>query len=60
MKRTEILKMLTKAGFDFKEGANHTKVYKEGVYKSVIGRHSEIDSRNVKKIEAQTGVSLTK
>lgn len=60
MKRVEILKKLAKAGFEFKEGANHTKIYKDGVYISAIGRHTEIELRNTRKIEAQTGVMLTK
>lgn len=58
MKRTELLKKLAMEGFEFKEGSNHTKVYKDGVYTSVIGRHKEIGTEIVKAIEKQTKTKL--
>lgn len=59
MKRKDILQKLAEAGFTFKEGGSHTKVYdSEGRYRAPIGRHTEISERIVKKIEKQTGVKL--
>ena len=59
MKRKDILKKLTDAGFTFEEGASHTKAYDaQGVYRAAIGRHTEINERIVKKIERQTGVKV--
>ena len=58
MKRKDILKKLRKAGFSFEEGANHTKAYKDGVFRATIGRHNEIAEKTVEKIERQTGVKL--
>lgn len=58
MKRTEIIRKLVKAGFTIKEGANHTKIYKDGAFKSVVGRHKEISPDKVKQIEDQTGIKL--
>ena len=59
VKRKDIIKKLTKAGFTFVEGANHTKAYdSQGIYRATIGRHPEIKERIVKKIEKQTGIKL--
>lgn len=59
MKRKCILKKLLDAGFTLQEGGDHTKVYdKNGVFRSVVGRHAEIPDRTAKKIEKQTGVKL--
>jgi len=59
VKRNDILKKLAGAGFTFKEGDKHTKVFDEnGVYRTVVGRHKEIPEWTVMKIEKQTGVKL--
>ena len=58
MKRRDILKNLKKAGFDLREGGNHTKVYKDGVYVSAVSRQSEIAEPVVRAIERQTGTKL--
>ncbi|WP_297669016.1 type II toxin-antitoxin system HicA family toxin [uncultured Desulfovibrio sp.] len=58
MKRKDILKKLREAGRTFEEGGNHTKVYKDGVFQAIVGRHNEIDEKIVEKIEKQTGVKL--
>ena len=59
MKRKDILKKLSTAGFTFEEGDDHTKVYdKKGAFRSVVGRHKEIPEWTVKKIAKQTGVKL--
>ena len=59
MKRKDILKKLADAGFTFEEGANHTKVYDfQGEFRAIVGRHTEIDERTVKKIEKQSGVKM--
>jgi mRNA interferase HicA len=58
MKRRDILKALEKAGFDLREGGNHTKVYKDGVYVSAISRQREIAESVVRAIEKQTGIKL--
>ncbi|HJB66912.1 MAG TPA: type II toxin-antitoxin system HicA family toxin [Candidatus Mailhella merdavium] len=58
MKRKDILRKLAEAGFVFDEGGNHTKAYKDGIYRTTIGRHTEIPERTVKEIEKQTGVKL--
>ena len=59
MKRKDILKKLAEAGFTFKEGDDHTKIYDEkGTFRSVVGRHIEIPEWTVKKIAKQTGVKL--
>jgi len=58
MKRRDIINKLEKAGFDLKEGGNHTKVYKNGVYVSAISRQREIAESVVRAIEKQTNVKL--
>ena len=59
MKRNEVLKKLSEAGFTFKEGGSHTKAYdSNGVYRTAISRQTEIKKWVVKEIEKQTGVSL--
>ena len=58
MKRRDILKMLERAGFELREGGNHTKVYMNGVYVSAISRQREIAGSVVRAIEKQTGVKL--
>lgn len=59
MKRKDILKKLTVAGFTFQEGGSHTKVYdRDGVFRATIGRHTDIPEVVVRKIEKQTGVTL--
>ncbi|MDR2892374.1 MAG: type II toxin-antitoxin system HicA family toxin [Deltaproteobacteria bacterium] len=59
MKRKDILKKLAEAGFTFKEGDDHTKVYdKNGVFRSVVGRHTEIPEWTARAIAKQTGVKL--
>jgi hypothetical protein len=59
VKRKEIIRKLAEAGFTFQEGGNHTRAYdKNGVYRSSVGRHTEIDDWTARKIEKQTGVKL--
>jgi len=58
MKRRDILKKLNKAGFELREGGNHTKVYKNGAYISAISRQTEIAETVVRAIERQTGIKL--
>lgn len=59
MKRKDILKKLRDAGFSFFEGGNHTRAYdRDGVYRCPIGRHAEIPTPLVRRIEKQTGVKL--
>ena len=58
MKRKDIIRKLAEAGFVFEEGGNHTKAYKDGIYRTTIGRQTEIPERIVMKIEKQTGVKL--
>ena len=50
MKRKDILKKLRQAGCTFEEGGNHTKVYKDGVFQAIVGRHNS-DEKIVEKIE---------
>lgn len=58
MKRRDIIAKLEEAGLILKEGGNHTKVYKDGVYVSAISRQREIAESVVRAIEKQTGVKL--
>ena len=58
MKRKDIIKKLTKAGFVASEGANHTKMSHPDGRWTVIGRHAEIPSGTVRMIERQTGIKL--
>lgn len=58
MKRRDILKTLRKAGFELREGGNHTKVYKDGKYVSAVSRQTEIAENVVRSIERQTGTRL--
>ncbi|MFV0386749.1 hypothetical protein [Paracoccus sp. (in: a-proteobacteria)] len=58
MKRRDIIRKLEEAGLDLREGGNHTKVYKDGVYVSAISRQREIAEKVVLAIEKQTGVKL--
>ena len=59
MKRKDIIKKLADAGFTFVDGGNHTKAYDaQGVFRTVVGRHTEIDEWTVKKIEKQSGVKM--
>lgn len=59
MKRREIIARLQAAGLTFKEGGNHTVVYRDGQKVSVISRQREIAEPVVRRIEKQTGVKLT-
>ena len=58
MKRRDIIAKLEAAGLILKEGGNHTKVYKDGVYVSAISRQRDIAESVVRAIEKQTGVKL--
>ena len=58
MKRKEIMKKIAAASCTFEEGGNHTRVYKDGRFVAVVGRHREIADRMVRVIERQTGVKL--
>jgi hypothetical protein len=58
MKRQLIERALRKAGLEIREGGNHSKVYRDGVFISALPRHSEINDMLVKAIEKQTGIAL--
>ena len=58
VKRWDIVKKLTRAGFVATEGANHTRMSHPDGGWTVIGRHGEIPTGVVRKIEKQTGVKL--
>ena len=59
MKREYIIRKLRAAGFTFKEGSKHTKVFNShGIRVSTIPRHNEVSEKTAQKIEEQTGVSL--
>lgn len=46
-------------GFTFQEGGSHTKAYDcHGIFRAIIGRHTEIPEKIVRQIEKQTGVEL--
>lgn len=59
MKRRDLVKKLREAGFELREGANHTLVYRDGKRVSLIGRHREIEPPVIRAIEKQTGLKLT-
>ena len=55
MKRKDILKKLTDKGFTFQEGGSHTKAYDcNGIFRSAIGRHTEIPEKVVCGISLKT------
>ena len=58
MKRKFLMAKLAEAGFTFKEGGNHTKAYKDGVYVTAVPRHTEIPERMVERIARQTNLKL--
>ena len=58
MKRRDVIKRLTEAGFVASEGANHTRMTHPDGRWTVIGRHAEIPTGTVRAIERQTGVRL--
>ena len=58
MKRRDILTKLQAAGLVLKEGGNHTKVYRDGVYVSAVSRQTDIAESIVRQIAKQTGVKL--
>lgn len=61
MKRKEIVRALLEAGFELKEGRNHTLIYdKAGNRVSALGRHGEIPDAHVRTIEKQIGAKLRK
>lgn len=60
MKRRDVIAALKEAGFTFKEGAAHTKVFKGGKMISVVPRHREVLEPTIREIERQTGVVLLK
>lgn len=58
MKRRDIIRKLTEAGAELREGGNHTKVYIDGQYVSAISRQREIAESVVRAIEKQTNIKL--
>lgn len=58
IKRRDIIAKLEAAGLILKEGGNHTKVYKDGIYVSAISRQRDIAESVARAIEKQTGVKL--
>lgn len=57
MKRTDLLKKLAEAGCDFKEGGQHTKVYKDNIRITTVPRHREIKDILAKKILKDAGIN---
>lgn len=60
MKRKDILKKLAeRGGAHFRKvEATPRRMYCNGIFKSAIGRHTEIPEKVVRQIEKQTGVAL--
>ena len=58
MKRRDIMRKLEAAGLTLKDGGRHTKVYRDGVFVSVVSRQRDIQENIVREIEKQTGVKL--
>lgn len=56
MKRVDLLKKLTEAGFTFKEGGRHTLVYKDNALITQVPRHREVEERLAKKIFKDAGI----
>ena len=60
MKRRDVLQILDAAGFTFKEGGDHTKVYRAGRLVTTVPRHREVNELTVGNIEKRTGIRLRK
>ena len=58
MKRTDILRILQREGFEMIEGGNHTKLRHPDGRMTILGRHREIPTGTVRAIEKQTKVRL--
>lgn len=59
MKRKLLMKLLAEAGFTFKEGGNHTKIFnREGKYITAVPRHPEIKELTARAILKETGIKL--
>lgn len=56
MKRADILRLLAKAGCEFREGGRHTLVYRDGVLVTEVPRHKEVNEILSKKIPRDGGV----
>jgi mRNA interferase HicA len=56
VKRRDLLQKLKAAGLEFKEGGNHTKVLRGGIYVSAVPRHTEISEKLAKAIAKQSGI----
>ena len=56
MKRKDLLRKLKAAGLLFKEGGEHTRVYKGDIMITTVPRHSEINEITAKKILKDAGL----
>ncbi len=56
MKRRELIKMLEKAGFEFKEHGENHDTYKRGSDTEQIPRHKEINEITAKSIIKKWGL----
>lgn len=57
MKRRELIKMLEKAGFEFKEHGGNHDTYKRGSDTEQIPRHKEINEIIAKSFTKKLGLS---
>lgn len=56
MKRRDLLKLITEAGYEFdRHGANHD-IYKKGKHKVAIKRHVEFSNNQVRMILRECGI----
>lgn len=56
MKRTDLVRTLTKAGyFLLRNGSNHD-IYSNGIHKIAVPRHREIKERTAKDIMKEAGI----
>ena len=60
MKRRDVIRALEAAGFETREGGDHTKIYRGGRLVTTVPRHREINELTVGNIEKRTGVKLRK
>ena len=56
MKRRELVKLLEKAGFEFKEHGGNHDTYKRGIDTEQIPRHKEINEITAKSIIKKWGL----
>lgn len=56
MKRKDLLKKLKAAGFQFREGSEHTRVYQGDALITTVPRHTEVNEITAKKILKDAGL----